>query len=67
MANQKVKVPQKDGEVVLSFGDDTPQTYKVTDGEVTVKDADVQRFLSNVDGSSLVGGSPSASSSSSNK
>lgn len=60
MSNQKVTVPQKDGDIILSFGDDDPQTYKVTNGEVTVKDADVARFLANIDGSSLAGGTPAA-------
>lgn len=58
----RVKVAQSEGEIVLSFGDDTPQTYKVADGHVTVKEPDVGRFLANIDGSSLDGGSPTATS-----
>lgn len=46
----KVNVPQKDGEIVVTVGGLEPTTYKVTDGTVSVKDADLPRFLAVVDG-----------------
>lgn len=61
MANVRVRVNQKDGEVRISHAGDEPVVYKVNDGEVSIKEEDVARFLSAVPGSERVGGSPSAS------
>lgn len=56
--NHEIKVDQRDGEISIALAGGDPKTYKVTDGEVTVEEADVERFLAVIDGSSLVGGSP---------
>lgn len=56
----KISVPQPDGEITLSISGGEPTTYKVSNGEVTVKEPDVARFLSQIDGSKQVGGSPAA-------
>ena len=61
MANTKISVPQKDGEVIVSFDGDDPTTYKVTDGQVSVPGEIVERFLSAVDGSKVAGGSSTGS------
>jgi hypothetical protein len=53
----KVNVPQKDGEVTISVAGDEPRTYRVTDGQVTVAEKDVERFLAVIDGSKVAGGS----------
>ena len=48
----KVTVPQSEGEIRISRGDD-PVVYPVTDGAVTVADADLATFLAHVDGAAL--------------
>lgn len=53
----KVSVRQKDGDITLSVGGDEPRTYKVSEGQVTVAEKDVERFLAVVDGSKVAGGS----------
>ncbi len=53
----KVRVGQEDGEISLSVGGDDPTTYKVTGGQVTVAEKDVERFLTAIDGSKVAGGS----------
>lgn len=57
----KLRVPQAKGEITIAVGGQEPTTYKVTNHEVTVEEPDVDRFLSQVDGSELTGGSPAAS------
>ena len=56
----KFKVDQVDGEIVIAVGGDEPTVYKVTNGEVTVKQEEVDRFVSQVDGAKPVSGSPAA-------
>lgn len=46
----KVRVPQKDGDIVIRRGAGEPESYKVTDGTATVKESDLPRFLAVVDG-----------------
>ncbi len=53
----KVNVPQRDGDISISVAGDEPRTYKVNDGQVTVAEKDVERFLAVVDGSKVAGGS----------
>lgn len=60
MGTQKVKVPQKDGEISVSIGGNEPTRYRVTDGEVSVKEEDVDRFVAAIVGSERVAGNPSA-------
>ena len=60
MANVKVNVQQKDGEVRVSIAGDEPHTYRVTDGQVSVATEDVERFLAAVDGSKVAGGNTTA-------
>ncbi len=60
MANTKVKVPQTEGEIVIAVAGDEPTTYKVSDGQVSVAEQDVERFLAVVDGSKVAGGSTTA-------
>lgn len=50
----RVKVPQKDGEIVQNRAGDT-FTYKVTNHYVEVEDDDVEHFLSTVDGAEAAG------------
>ena len=57
MANTKISVPQKDGEITISFNGDEPVTYKVNDGQISVPPENVDRLLAAVDGSKVVGGS----------
>ncbi len=53
----KVKVAQKDGEIVVTPGGNRdPKTYPVTDGQVTVGKEDVDFFLLHVDGAQVVSG-----------
>lgn len=40
----KATVPQKDGEILITRGGEVTR-YKVTDHEVTVKEADLDEFL----------------------
>lgn len=61
MANTKISVPQKDGEVIVSFNGDEPITYKVNDGQISVPPENVERLLAAVDGSKVVGGSSTGS------
>lgn len=49
----KVKVAQKDGEIVVSPRVGEPKTYPVTDGQVTVAKEDLDHFLLHVDGAEL--------------
>lgn len=56
----KVNVPQKDGDISISVAGDEPRTYRVTDGQVTVAEKDVERFLAVIDGSKVAGGSTTA-------
>lgn len=58
--NTTVRVPQSDGEISISVAGDEPTTYKVTDGQVSVANEEVDRFLAVVDGSKVVGGSTTA-------
>ena len=60
MAKTSIKVPQKDGEVLVSIAGDEPTTYRVTDGQVSVATEDVERFLAAVDGSKVAGGNTTA-------
>jgi hypothetical protein len=53
----KVNVPQKDGSISISTAGDEPRTYHVSEGQVTVAEKDVERFLAVVDGSKVAGGS----------
>lgn len=47
----RVKVPQNEGEIVLSTGDeDSALRYSVTDGHITVKADDLPLVLAHVDG-----------------
>lgn len=55
----KVRVPQKDGEITFSRQGDEPRTYRVTDGEVTVAQADLDRFLRAIPGAEVVKGAGS--------
>lgn len=63
MANTKISVPQKDGEITVSFDGNEPTTYRVTDGQVSVPAENVDRFLAAVDGSKAAGGSSTGSNS----
>lgn len=56
----KVNVPQKEGDITISVGGDDPRTYRVSEGQVTVAEKDVERFLAAVDGSKVAGGSTTA-------
>lgn len=49
-----VRVPQKDGTISVSRNGDTPTTRTVKDHIVTVAEADLDLFLSVVEGSSRV-------------
>jgi len=60
MSKTKVNVPQKDGEVVVRRGGAEPVTYKVTDGHVSVDEADAEWFAAQFDGSKPASGSPAA-------
>lgn len=60
MSKVQVRVPQADGEIVVSVGGREPTTYKVTDHQVTVEEPDVDRLLSQIDGSKIVGGTTAA-------
>lgn len=61
MPNAKVKVPQKDGEIVVRHGNNEPVTYRVSDGEVSVKSEDLAHFIAVVDGAhEIAGGTPAA-------
>lgn len=62
MANTKISVPQKDGEVTVSFNGDEPTTYKVNDGQISVPAENVDRLLAAIDGSKVAGGSSTGSS-----
>jgi hypothetical protein len=56
-----VNVPQEDGEITVAHAGDAPTTYPVTNGQVTVDEADLAVFLHSIEGSSLAdGGSPAA-------
>lgn len=57
----KINVPQKDGEIIIRIGNAEPTTYKVTDHQVAVEAPDVDRFMIQIDGSTLTGGNPAAS------
>lgn len=46
----RVKVPQSEGEIVLSTGGEEPLRYRVTDGHITVRADDLPLVLANVDG-----------------
>lgn len=51
-----VRVPDTVGpEIVVRFGGDDPETYRVTNGSVEVPNARVERFLAAVDGASVEG------------
>lgn len=50
MAMQKIKVPQKSGGITIDTGDGAPTVYRVSDGEVSVKDEDADRFIAAVPG-----------------
>lgn len=47
----KIRVDQKDGEIIVAYQGDEPVRYNVTDGQVTVKNEDVPMFLDSVAGS----------------
>lgn len=49
----KVRVPQSEGDITIAANGDEPRTYKVTDGTVTVAEADLPTFLGAVEGSSV--------------
>lgn len=52
-----IKVPKEAGEaIVLSRGGQDPVTYNVTDGKVSVPEAEAAHFLAIVEGSTAVGG-----------
>jgi hypothetical protein len=53
----KVSVQQKDGSITIAVAGDEPRSYNVSDGQVTVAEKDVERFLAVVDGSKVAGGS----------
>lgn len=56
----KVRVPQAEGEIRISFGGGDPAAYPVKGGLVDVPDPDVDRFLLHVDGSAVETSKPSA-------
>lgn len=50
MANVKVRVPQKTGEITVAHAGDKPVVYEVSNGTVSVPEADVGHFLAVVNG-----------------
>lgn len=54
----KVKVPQADGEILVSVAGDPPRLYKVAAGHTEVEDEELEFFLAHVEGSQMAG-SPS--------
>jgi hypothetical protein len=50
----RVSVPQSDGEIRIATDGNEPDVYVVTDGQVDVDEAKVVRFLTVIDGSSVV-------------
>lgn len=57
-ATHKVSVPKTAGdEIVITFGGDPDSavTYKVTDGQTTVRDEHLASFVSAIEGSAVVG------------
>ena len=56
----KVVVPKEAGDSIQIFDGGESQTYKVTDGHVTVASEDVDKFLGAVTGSSAEGSKPDA-------
>jgi hypothetical protein len=59
----KVKVNQKDGEIVVSRGGDEPVVYKVSGGEVEVKKEDEEQFRNEMGRAGLLARSESAAAS----
>lgn len=57
----KVSVPKRHGDEITITRNSVSTRYKVTEGEVTVKEADLDRFLHVIDGSKEVSGSSSGS------
>ncbi len=55
----QVKVPQKDGEILITVGSEVTR-YTVHDHEVTVKAADLDQFLALVSGSKEARRSPAS-------
>lgn len=54
MANVHIKVPQKDGQVSISFAGDEPRNFNVTDGQISVPEDLASRVVAAVDGASIV-------------
>lgn len=52
-----VKVPQKDGEIVLSVSG-RKETYTVTDGKVEVRPSDLEWFSRSVEGAEVLEDAP---------
>jgi hypothetical protein len=55
--NSRVKVPKEAADITISYGGDEPITYTPDNGIVSVKPEHLDRFLTSVEGSSVVGGS----------
>ena len=51
--NVTVKVPQRDGDIVVRNRANEPATYAVKDGTVSVKESEVARILAVIDGASV--------------